>query len=113
MSDVDKFQEGVKLVVLYQAALEQMDTFKDTALYRQSVKQTMQRLEKDLESLIQGPIANLDSINSDLFTRIQMAVEIILDLTIPELSQLKLAVKEVREEDLQEWQEEILDKEIK
>jgi spore germination protein GerM len=112
MSDYNKFEEGLKLVVLYQATLEQMDNFKNTKLYKQSIKKNMNRLEKDIEQLIHGPIAQLDKINSDLFTDIQGKVELILDLSATELAQLKLVVDDHREKQLQEWQQQILDKEI-
>lgn len=111
MSDYRKFEEGLKLVVLYQATLEQMDTFKGTKLYRQSIKNNMNRLEKDIEKLISEPISQLDNINSELFTNIQQTVEMILDLSATELAQLKVVVEEYREEQLQEWQEQILEKE--
>jgi len=112
MSDYNKFEEGLKLVVLYQATLEQMDNFKNTNLYKQSIKKNMNRLEKDIEQVIRGPIAQLDKINSDMFTDIQDKVELILDLSATELAQLRLVVDDHREEQLQEWQKQILDKEI-
>lgn len=106
------FEEGLKLVVLYQCTLEQMDIMKGTNIYKQSIKKNMNRLEKDIEQIIRGPIAQLDKINSDLFTDIQQTVEMILDLSATELAQLKVVIDDHREEQLQEWQEEILNKEI-
>lgn len=112
MSDFKAFEEGLKLVVLYQCTLEQMDLFKGTKIYKQSIKNNMNRLEKDIEQVIRGPIEQLDKINSDLFTDIQQTVEIILDLSATELAQLRVVIDDHREERLQEWQEEILKKEI-
>jgi hypothetical protein len=112
MSDLKAFEEGLKLVVLYQATLEQMDVMKGTNIYKQSIKKNMNRLEKDIEQIIRGPIAQLDEINSDLFTDIQQTVEMILDLSVTELAQLKVVIDDHREDQLQEWQQQILDKEI-
>lgn len=111
MKDYQRFKDGLKLVVLYQITLEQMDTFKGTTLYRQSVKNRMNSLEKEIESMVLGPISQLDSINSDLFTEIQEKVELILDMDSNEIAQLKVVIEEHREDQLQEWQQEIIDKE--
>lgn len=111
MSDYEIFKDSLKLVVLYQSALEIMDNFKGTTLYKQSVKNTMKRLEKDIEKMILAPIAQLDSINSDMFSDIQNKVDVILDLNVDELAKLKIVIQEYREEELKEWQQEILDKE--
>ena len=113
MRDYQKFKDGLKLVVLYQITLEQMDKFKTTTLYRHSVKNRMKKLEKEIEAMVAGPIAQLDSINSDLFTEIQEKVELILDMDSNEIAQLKVVLEEHREEEmLQDWQQEILDKEV-
>jgi|TARA_B110000971_G_scaffold33436_1_gene31067 hypothetical protein len=108
----NKFQEGLKLVVLYQATLEQMDNFKGTKLYKQSIKNNMNRLERDIEIMIKEPLEHLDNTGSDMFTDIQNTIEMILDLSASELATLKIVVDEDREERLKDWQQEILDKEI-
>ncbi len=111
MKDYQRFKDGLKLVVLYQITLEQMDTFKGTKLYRHSVKNRMNSLEKEIEAMITGPVSQLDKINSKLFTEIQEKVELILDMDSNEIAQLKIVLETHREEQLQEWQQEILDKE--
>lgn len=112
MNKYNKFQEGLKLVVLYQATLEQMDNFKGTKLYKQSIKNNMNRLERDIEIMIKEPLEHLDNTGSDMFTDIQNTIEMILDLSASELATLKIVVDEDREERLKDWQQEILDKEI-
>jgi len=97
MGKYETFMEGVKLVALYQATLEQMDTMKGTALYRQSIKNKMRTLEQDIEGLIRGPLSALDSTDEELMSTIQYKVEMILDLSLEELAGLKLAVDEHRE----------------
>ena len=103
MSEINKapkaFKDAVKLVALLQAVLEQMDTVKGTKLYRQKVKQQVNALEKSIEKLVFDPIQNLDSIDDGLFTRIQSNIEMILDMDLDELAQLKVVVAEAREEE--------------
>ena len=91
------FHNGVKLVALYQATLEQMDTMKSTPLYRQSVKKLINTLEREIERTIRGPLSALDSTDEQLMSTIQYKVEMILDLSLEELAGLKLAIDEHRE----------------
>lgn len=94
---IQTFRDGVKLVALYQATLEQMDALKSTPLYRQSIKKKMRTLEKDIEGAIRGPLSALDSTDEELMTTIQFKVEMILGLTLEELAGLKLAVEDHRD----------------
>ena len=91
------FHNGVKLVALYQATLEQMDTMKSTPLYRQSVKKLINTLEREIERTIRGPLSALDSTDEQLMSTIQYKVEMILDLSLEELAGLKMAIEEHRE----------------
>lgn len=94
---IQTFRDGVKLVALYQATLEQMDALKGTPLYRQSIKKKMRTLETDIEGAIRAPLSALDSTDEEMMTTIQYKVEMILDLTLEELAGLKMAVDEHRE----------------
>ena len=93
---LNTFHNGVKLVALYQATLEQMDTMKSTPLYRQSVKKLINTLEREIERTIRGPLSALDSTDEQLMSTIQYKVEMILDLSLEELAGLKLAIDEHR-----------------
>lgn len=93
------FQHGVKMVALYQATLEHMDTMKGTPLYRQNIKKMMRNLEREIERSIRGPLSALDSTDEELMSTIQYKVEAILDLTLEELAGLKMAIDEHREEE--------------
>jgi hypothetical protein len=97
MDRVEAFRQGVKLVALYQATLEQMDTMKRTALYKQNIKKMMNTLEREIERAIQAPLTALDKTDEKLMTNIQNNIEMILDMSLGELAQLKQAVKEHRE----------------
>ena len=93
------FKDAVKLTALFQAVLEQMDTLKGTTLYKQKVKQQINALENSIEKLIFGPIRNLDNINEELFTHIQSNIEMIMDMDLNELAQLKVVITEAREDE--------------
>lgn len=93
---IDTFRNGVKLVALYQATLEQMDTMKGTPLYRQDIKKIMRTLEGKIEMSIRGPLSALDSTDEELMSTIQFKVEMILDLSLEELAGLKMTIDEHR-----------------
>ena len=97
MSDPDRFQNAVKLVALLQLSLEQMDTIKGTKIYRHKIKNQINLLERSLESLLSGPVNELDERNEDLFNIIQENISMVLDMSLEELSMLKVVVEESRE----------------
>ena len=96
MSKYNVFKEGVKLVALLQASLEQMDTLKGTALYRQKIKQLMKQLEQELEKRLERPLMSLDKEDPELLTRIQSNVELVLGMDLEELAMLRQEVDEYR-----------------
>lgn len=91
------FKNGVKLVALMQATLEQMDTMKGTKLYRHKMKSLMNSLEKEIERTVYGPLQSLDHTDEDMVNRIQTNIELILDMSIEEIGGLRAAVEEHRE----------------
>ena len=97
MDKFTHFKDAIKLVALYQATLEQMDTMKGTRLHRQNIKAMMKRLETEIERTIKGPLAALDSADEQLMSTIQYKVEMILDLELEELAGLKMVVNEHRD----------------
>ena len=97
MEKFETFKEAIKLVALYQATLEQMDTMKGTRLYRQNIKKTMRSLEQHIERAIRGALNALDRTDEELMTTIQGQVEMILNLSLEELVALKMVVDEHRE----------------
>ena len=97
MSDVKNFKNAVKLVALLQVTLEHMDTLKGTKIYKQRIKNQMSTLEKSIELTLSGPVRQLDGTDENLFNRIQDNIDMILDMSLEELSMLKIAVEESRE----------------
>lgn len=94
MSKYNTFKQGVKLVALMQATLEQMDELKGTVLYKQKLKQQLGNTEKMLERAITTPLAALDKEDPELLTKIQSNVELILGLDLEELAMLRAEVDE-------------------
>lgn len=94
-----EFKDAIKLIALFQAVLELMDSLKGTKLYRQKIKNQINALEKTIETTVFAPLKQLDDTNEDLFTHIQGNIEMLLDLNTDELSQLKVVLEESREEE--------------
>ena len=97
MTEFELFKEGVKLMALYQVTLEQMDLMKGTPIYSQRVKQQMNTLEKSIERMIREPMSKLDGTDEMMMNDIQNKVEMILDLSLEEIAQLKVVIKEGRD----------------
>lgn len=95
-----EFSNAIKLIALFQAALEQMDTLKGSKLYRHKLKKQITSLEKTVEETIFRPLKQLDS-NDDLglFDHIQSNIEMIIDMNVDELTQLRIELEESREND--------------
>jgi hypothetical protein len=95
-----EFSNAIKLIALFQAALEQMDTLKGSKLYRHKLKKQITSLEKTVEETIFRPLKQLDS-NDDLglFDHIQSNIEMIMDMNVDELTQLRIELEESREND--------------
>lgn len=92
----NRFKEAIKLVALFQLTLEQMDMFKGSKLYKHGIKNKINSLEKDIEYLINKPVAQLDKTDFTLFQDIQLNIDAVLDLSIDELSQLRIVVDNSR-----------------
>ena len=98
MTEFELFKNGVKLMALYQVTLEQMDLMKGTPIYSQRVKQQMNTLEKSIERMIREPMSKLDGTDEMMMNDIQNKVDMILDLSLEEIAQLKAVIEESRDE---------------
>lgn len=112
MIESNLFKTLVKTTVLLQSTLEMMDDIKGTNLYRQGMKNKIKNLEKTIEYVINDKVKALDMTDSNLFDEIKSKVDIILDMTLEEIGGLKVVLEETRANELKDWQEEILEKEI-
>ena len=98
MTEFELFKNGVKLMALYQVTLEQMDLMKGTPIYSQRVKQQMNTLEKSIERMIREPMSKLDGTDEMMMNDIQNKVDMILDLSLEEIAQLKAVIEKSRDE---------------
>ena len=80
IADENSFKQSVKMIILAQCLLEQMDEIKGLPLYRHNIKKKLKSVETDIERLIKNPLKGLDIVDPDLFDLIQSKVELILDL---------------------------------
>lgn len=94
MSDFQKFKDAVKMMALLQLTLEQMDTLKGTSIYSKKIKQKMNSLERDIEISIKEPISRLDNTDELMMNDIQNKIEMILDLSLEEMAQLRIVIEE-------------------
>ena len=85
-------------MALYQVTLEQMDLMKGTPIYSQKVKQQMNTLEKSIERMIREPMSKLDGTDEMMMNDIQNKVDMILDLSLEEIAQLKAVIDKSRDE---------------
>lgn len=98
MNDYQRFQNAVKLMALLQLTLEQMDTLKGTNIYSQRMKQKINNLERDLENMIREPMKRLDGTDELMMNDIQNKIEMILDLSLEEMAQLRVIIEDSRGE---------------
>ena len=96
MSKYNTFKEGVKLVALMQATLEQMDNLRGTSLYKLQLKYMMNKLEVLLERTLKNPLNSLDKEDPDLLTRIQSNIELVMGMDLEELAMLRAEIDEYR-----------------
>ena len=97
MSKFNTFKEGVKLVALMQATLEQMDNLRGTSLYKLQLKYMMNKLEVLLEYTLRNPLSSLDKEDPDLLTRIQSNIELVMGMDLEELAMLRAEIDEYRD----------------
>ena len=88
--DLIRFRKAVKLVILLQATLEQMDELKNTGVYKNDIKQLMNRLELKIERFIFPHIKQIGETDEFLMMQIQRGVDSILNSTLEEIHNYKL-----------------------
>lgn len=83
--DLLRFRKAVKLILLMQATLEQMDELKDTGVYRQDIKHSMNTLEKKLERFVRPHIKELAGTDEFLMMQIQRGIDKIVSSTLEDI----------------------------
>jgi hypothetical protein len=96
--DLLRFRKAVKLVLLMQATLEQMDELKGTAVYKQDIKSLMNNLERKLERFVKPHIEQIGMTDEFLMMRIQRGVDSIVSATLEEIHNYNLDSDEKTED---------------
>ena len=83
---MDRFREVVKLMVVLQASLEQMDEIKSIPhLYRQDIKKSINVLEKKIEIYLRPLLETIPLDQEGIFMQIQRGVDSILEGTLEDI----------------------------
>lgn len=87
-----KFRDTLKLIILLQATLEQMDEIKNIPhLYRQDMKKSVNNLEIKLERWLRPLLAGgIPKDQEEVFMQIQRGVDTILERTLEDIHNEKL-----------------------
>ena len=83
--DLIRFRKAVKMVILLQATLEQMDELKTTAVYKHDIKQLMNRLETKIERFIYPHIKQIGETDEFMMMQIQRGVDKIIQSTLEDI----------------------------
>lgn len=83
--DFQKFNKAVKLTLLLQASLELMDEMKGLKMYRQDIKNQMNRLEKKIEIHLREALAQMSSDDEFMMMQIQRGIDTLLEKTLEEI----------------------------
>ena len=88
--DLIRFRKAVKLMILLQATLEQMDELKDTGVYKNDIKLLMNRLELKIERFVSPHIKQIGETDEFLMMQIQRGVDLIVESTLEEIHNHKI-----------------------
>lgn len=95
------FFDVTKTLLLLQILLEQMDCYKSKNMYKQRLKKQMKGLESSLEIYVKAGLEAFDrNEGGRIFDELQERMEMILDLSLDEIAQLRKVIKEHRDEEL-------------
>lgn len=83
--DFQIFNKAVKLTLLLQASLELMDEMKGLKMYRQDIKNQMNRLEKKIEIHLREALAQMSSDDEFMMMQIQRGIDTLLEKTLEEI----------------------------
>jgi DNA integrity scanning protein DisA with diadenylate cyclase activity len=95
--DMDRFKKAVKLILLMQATLEQMDELKTTAIYQRDIKQSMNNLERRIERFIKPHIKQLGESEEFMMMQISRGIDTIVNSSLEEIHNYTANEKEIRE----------------
>lgn len=80
-----RFRKAVKLILLLQATLEQMDELKGTGVYKRDIKMMINNLEKKIEQFINPHIKQLGMTEEFMMMQIQRGIDEIINKTLEDI----------------------------
>lgn len=84
--EIQRFREVVKLIIILQTSLEQMDEIKSIPhLYRQDIKRSINTLELKIERYLEPLLKTIPNSEEAIFMQVQRGVDSILEKTIEEI----------------------------
>lgn len=92
------FDRATKLVALMQCTVEQMDTLKGSKMYKHKIKNLVNQLESEIEKVVYLPLKHLDSENENLVTHLQSNINVIIDMSLEELTLMQVSLDDYRKE---------------
>ena len=95
--EMDRFKKAVKLILLMQATLEQMDELKTTAVYQRDIKQSMNNLERKIERFIKPHVRQLGETEEFIMMQISRGIDTIVNSSLEEIHNYTANEKEIRE----------------
>lgn len=83
---IERFREVMKLMIILQASLEQMDEIKSIPhLYRQDLKSSINNAEKKIEAYLKPLLESIPKKQEAMFMQIQRGVDHILESTLEDI----------------------------
>ena len=84
-NEFELFAKAVKMILLLQATLEQMDELKGTLIYKREIKRDMNNLESRIEAYIKPVIKQMAKDEEFIMMQISRGIDSILDKTIMDI----------------------------
>lgn len=88
---IERFREVLKLMIILQASLEQMDEIKEIShIYRQDIKKSVNNLERKLEAYLKPMLETIPKEQEEIFMQIQRGVDQIVNNTLEDIHNINL-----------------------
>lgn len=95
---LDTYKKALQFTALLQLALEDIDDLQGTLFYRQSLKNKMNALEREIMAVINKPVNAIDrdDESQEVLNNIMRSIDLIRGMTLEELAGLRNDVDEHR-----------------
>lgn len=95
---LDTYKKALQFTALLQLALEDIDDLQGTLFYRQSLKNKMNALEREIMAVINKPVNAIDKDDEsqEVLNNIMRSIDLIRGMTLEELAGLRKDVDDHR-----------------